>query len=99
MKESRHRVGGGVGVVLVISQYLGLGCFSTAGWPRQQRTWATLSLFKEPWRPVFPFTILFAIFTMSSAWGYATEFVWGTICLEQLSTDGHQFECGGVTWF
>ena len=38
---------------------------------------ATLSLSKEPWRSVFLFTILFAVFTASSAqpldWGYAME--------------------------
>ena len=28
-----------------------------------------------------------------------TEFLWGTICLEQLSTDGHQFGCSGMIWF
>ena len=28
-----------------------------------------------------------------------TEFLWGTICLEQLLTDGHQYGCSGVTWF
>ena len=42
----------------------------------------TLSLSKEPWGPVFPFTILFAVFTVSSAqpldWGYATE---DSLCL------------------
>ena len=25
------------------------------------------------------------------------EFFWGTICLEQLSTNGHKFGCCGVT--
>ena len=39
--------------------------------------WATLSLSKEPWGPAFPFTILFVVFTTSSArplyWGYAME--------------------------
>ena len=38
---------------------------------------ATLSLSKKLWGPVFPFTILVAVFTASSAWpldwGYATE--------------------------
>ena len=28
-----------------------------------------------------------------------TEFLWGTICLEQLSTDGHQFGYSGMTWY
>ena len=28
-----------------------------------------------------------------------TEFLWGTICLEQLSTDKHQFGCSSMTWF
>ena len=37
VKGWNHRVGGGVGVVLVIGQYLGLKAFSTAGWPRQHR--------------------------------------------------------------
>ena len=27
-----------------------------------------------------------------------TEFIWGPIYLEQLSTDGH-LGCSGVTWF
>ena len=43
---------------------------------------ATLSLSKEPWGPVFPFTILFAVFTASSAWTldwrYATK---DSLCL------------------
>ena len=43
--------------------------------------WATL-LFKEPWGPVFPFTILFTVFTVNSArpldWGNATE---DSLCL------------------
>ena len=42
----------------------------------------TLSLSKEPWGLVFPFTILFAVLTVSSArqldWGYATE---DSLCL------------------
>ena len=28
-----------------------------------------------------------------------TEFIWDAICLEQLSTDRHEFGCGGMTWF
>ena len=43
---------------------------------------ATLSLSKELWGPVFPFTILFAVFTASFpwplVWGYATE---DSLCL------------------
>ena len=36
VKEWNHGVGGGVGVVPMIGQYFGLGCFSIARWPGQQ---------------------------------------------------------------
>ena len=72
VKEWNHGVSGGVGVALVIGQYFELGCFGIA----------TLLLSKELWVPVFPFTILFAVFTTSSArpldWGYMTE---DSLCL------------------
>ena len=28
-----------------------------------------------------------------------TEFVWNAVCLEQVTKDGHQLGCGGMTWF
>ena len=62
VKEWNHGVGGQVGVTLVIGQYLGLGPFQYCRMAR-----ATLLLTKEPWGPVFPFTILFAVFNVSSA--------------------------------
>ena len=74
VKGWNHRVCGEVRAAPMIGQYLGLGCFGMA--------WTTLSLSKEPWGPVFPFTILFVIFTVSSARplnrGYATE---DSLCL------------------
>ena len=71
-----HGVGGEVGVVPVIGQHLGLGCFGTVGWPRQH--WHCS---RSLGRPVFPFTILFAVFNTSCAWhldvGYTT---WDSLC-------------------
>ena len=78
VKEWNHGVDGGVGVVRLIGQYFGLGYFDTARWPRKH-----CHCPRNPvGRPVFPFTILFAVFTVSSArlldWGYVTE---DSLCL------------------
>ena len=40
----------------------------------------------------------FLEYTRGKRWAaLCTEFVWGTICLGQLLTDGHQFGCSGST--